>query len=214
MSNEIGTILSIIPQSYYDFIAKIIPSFASLEISSYIFCGKLIVPSNAWETIFGVVAIYIIGIVLDIGGLFLFDFIDKFGELSNEVETESRKSNDINEQSMEENDFIAIKYIHERLHQITDSQDANILIKMLAETVLLRSLSLFFMLLFIAKIIEIYYNPNAELISCLKYMVLSVFVAFLFHVLRVTLQKETAIRAKSMLESTQDTHKKRFYNLR
>lgn len=208
MSNEIGTILSIIPQSYYDFIAKIIPSFAALEISSYIFCGKLIVPSNAWETIFGIVAIYIIGIVLDIGGLFLFDFIDKLSESSNGVETKSRKSNNTNEQS------IAIKYIHESLHQIADSQDANILIKMLAETVLLRSFSLFFMLLFIAKIIEIYYNPNAELISCLKYMVLSVFVAFLFHVLRVTLQKETAIRAKSMLESTQNTHKKRFYKLK
>ena len=199
MSNEIGTILSIIPQSYYDFIAKLIPGFSALEISSYIFFETLKFPNNIWEIILGFTSIYIIGIVLDIGGLYLFSLFEKLKKINHKSKCKYQKNN---KKDNSDDDVIAVRDIHIKLHQITNSQDANIIVKMLAETVLLRSFSLFFILVPFVKLFEIILCPKAELIACLRYIGLSILAALIFHALRVTLQKETDVRAKSMLNST------------
>lgn len=200
MSNEIETILSIIPQSYYDFIAKIIPGFVALEISSYIYYETLLVPNNIWEVIFGFVGIYIIGIILDIGGLLLSQAI--------EMITICGCKNNICPNGKQL--FITVREIHSDLHEISETQDANIIIKMLAETVLLRSLSLLFTLLSIFNITPLasFYGFDTNQLFLLP----SILMAVVLSILRLELQRETAIRADLMLPFTSDKNRKRFFN--
>lgn len=189
MNKEIEMILSIIPQSYYDFIAKIIPGLVALEISSYIYYKTLLTPNNIWEVIFGIVAIYILGLILDIAGLAFSKTLD-FILFCCYIFKDSKYSED-------KNIYITIRDLHNGLHGIANNQNANIIIKMLSEIVLLRSLSLIFLVIFFAHIplpISIYQLGENQ-----KY--LSLGIAVILYFLRLFLQCETALRITSMLNS-------------
>ena len=203
MSNEIETILSIIPQSYYDFIAKIIPGLTSIEIILFLSEKNLIYPRNIWEIIFSIIAVYIIGLSLDLGGLALSYILDYgINILHNIIVFVISYDPYENYECQNKGKILkTIKDIHDELHKIdkneNHNQDSNIIVKMLAETVLLRSLSLFFIILFALEKFQVI--PINEVIENQQYW--SIGIAAILCLLRLILQYETSSRTDSMLQS-------------
>lgn len=179
MSNEIKTILSIVPQSYYDLIAKFIPGVVATQVPFILYYRNLAIPKNIWEIFFGLITIYIVGLCLDIGSL-------TFSLKPDRIRKDIFHKKDIS--------FNVIEDLHDELHKVADIQDVNVIIKMLAETVLFRSLALFFCLLFFFDI--------SRLISFYKFIkfqpIFFLLIAMIFGFLRVILQHETTLRIDSM----------------
>lgn len=118
MSNRVEEAAGVIPDVYYDLIARVIPGIMFYICLDYACSGTLNYDKTKTllDAVIGVVAFYVLGFVLDV-----------FGDMV--VEKILGPHN-------------AIKRVIKKFPEITKSQDRSLFVKLCAEMVLLRSLML------------------------------------------------------------------------
>lgn len=122
MNPDVEKTASLIPEFYFDLIARVIPGLLIYACASYAWWGTLHKPGTLFESFFVVSACYVLGFVMDLTG----DLVLKRIKVRN-----------------------AVKITLNVLPQIKNIQITNTLTKMCAEVILLRSLLLLSCVLFV-----------------------------------------------------------------
>ena len=142
MSDGVEKAAGVIPEVYYDLIARVLPGFMFYICVGYAWCGTLNKPETLLDSVIGVAACYVLGFVLDVLGDMvvdsLFRIIGKFKIIGRDN---------------------AKKKVTEYLTDLTWSQDGTkpqdggIFVKLCAEIVLLRSLMLTSLIFFVFSVL-------------------------------------------------------------
>ena len=125
MNPNVEKTASLIPEFYYDLLARILPGGMFYACADYAWWGVLHQPRTLLESFFVVAACYVIGFIIDLAGDLILVKLNKHN---------------------------AVKNVLNALPQVKNPQIVNLLVKMCAEVVLLRSLllisSIFFCFLY------------------------------------------------------------------
>ncbi|MEA5466623.1 hypothetical protein [Leptothoe sp. PORK10 BA2] len=155
MNPDVEKTASLIPEFYFDLLARILPGLLFYACVDYAWWGTLHKPGTLLESFFVVAVCYVLGLIMDLVGDLI---LNKF-EIRN-----------------------AVIIVLNKLPQVKNPQVVNLLVKMCAEVILLRSLwltsSIFFVFSVLTHIFKTLPQHLSGLTALIFLLLVLLFVVF------------------------------------